>query len=258
MVRVKWIALTAVLAMAALRSPAQGSAFELSFAVDIPAAALSAGAFAISFALTSPPGVRPALGDIGALDRSLMGPYDSALDDFSTVLSYGILAAPASVLFFLPPSWETAWTYAAMYGEAFFLAYGLKDCAKNLFPRYRPYTYYGPVPAGQEDEYRESMPSGHTSLAFMGATFLMTALLEEGVDPKLAWPIIGGGYALACATGALRIASGAHFLSDVAVGAALGGLVGWAVPALHRRRPEAAKASIAIGADGSLRFGFPL
>jgi membrane-associated phospholipid phosphatase len=258
MVGARSIALSAAFAIAAFRSPAQGSAFELSLAADIPAAAVSAGVFALSFALTPGPGDQAALEEIGALDRALMGPYDSALDDLSTVLSYGMLAAPASVLLFIPPSWKTAWTYAAMYGEAFFLTHGLKECAKNLFPRYRPYAYYGPAPAGLEDENRESMPSGHASLAFMGATFLMTALLAEGADPRIAWPVIGGGYALACATGALRIASGAHFLSDVAAGAVLGGAIGWAVPTLHRRRPGTSKVSIAIGTDGSLRLSLPL
>jgi membrane-associated phospholipid phosphatase len=260
MTRARLLAFSCILAMAALRSPAQGSAFELSLGVDIPAAAVSAGAFALSFALTPPPGDQPAIEDIPGFDRAFMGPYDSGLDGLSAILAYGIAIAPASVLLFLPPSWKTAWTYAAMYGEAFFLSYGLKDCVKELFPRYRPYTFYGPSPAGLEDEYRESMPSGHTTIAFMGATFLMASLLAEGVDRRIAWPVIGGGYALACATGALRIASGSHFLSDVAAGAALGGLVGWAVPALHRKRAGTPKAAVAfaVSADGSLRLSIPL
>ncbi len=45
--------------------------------------------------------------------------------------------------------------------------------------------------------------------------------------------IYATGYAIAISTGYLRIAADKHYFTDVAVGAAVGTAVGFAVPALH-------------------------
>ena len=42
------------------------------------------------------------------------------------------------------------------------------------------------------------------------------------------------GLLLATAAGILRIAADKHYFLDVVVGAAAGGLIGWAIPWLHR------------------------
>jgi membrane-associated phospholipid phosphatase len=61
-----------------------------------------------------------------------------------------------------------------------------------------------------------SFPSGHTATAFFGAR-----MLDRSFGKK--YPAIAiGGYALATATGALRIANNKHWASDVAMGAAIG------------------------------------
>jgi hypothetical protein len=64
-----------------------------------------------------------------------------------------------------------------------------------------------------------SYPSGHTSYAFVGATVLYHELRES--QPILAY----SGFALATATGVLRITNDAHWLPDVMAGAAIGILV---------------------------------
>ena len=46
-------------------------------------------------------------------------------------------------------------------------------------------------------------------------------------------PVIAASYSLAAATAAMRVASGCHFVTDVLAGAALGSVIGIAVPALH-------------------------
>ena len=61
-----------------------------------------------------------------------------------------------------------------------------------------------------------SMPSGHTTLAFISATFLF----EEFKDVSI-W--IGvAGYSIATATGVIRMLNNKHWMSDVFVGAGLG------------------------------------
>lgn len=61
-----------------------------------------------------------------------------------------------------------------------------------------------------------SFPSGHTTLAFVSATFVHKEL--GGVSP---WYSIGA-YATATAVGALRIMNNKHWFSDVLVGAGIG------------------------------------
>lgn len=64
-----------------------------------------------------------------------------------------------------------------------------------------------------------SFPSGHTSFAFVGATALYLEFRDT--RPLLAY----SGFAIATATGILRITNNAHWLPDVMAGAAIGMLV---------------------------------
>ncbi len=61
-----------------------------------------------------------------------------------------------------------------------------------------------------------SFPSGHTATAFMGAEFLYQEYKD--VSPWIGY----SGYALAAATGYLRIYNNRHYLNDVLAGAAIG------------------------------------
>jgi membrane-associated phospholipid phosphatase len=77
-----------------------------------------------------------------------------------------------------------------------------------------------------------SFPSGHTTTAFFGAR-----MLDKAYGKK--YPAIAiGGYALASATGALRMANNKHWASDVFMGAAIGitsaEIADWAYPKLKK------------------------
>jgi membrane-associated phospholipid phosphatase len=61
-----------------------------------------------------------------------------------------------------------------------------------------------------------SFPSSHSSVAFANATVLYEEFRE--INPSFAYT----GYGFAVATGSLRLANNAHWLSDVLVGAAIG------------------------------------
>jgi hypothetical protein len=61
-----------------------------------------------------------------------------------------------------------------------------------------------------------SFPSGHTSIAFTGATALYLEYRDS--NPFLAY----SGYGFSTATGMLRITNNKHWLSDVLVGAGIG------------------------------------
>lgn len=63
---------------------------------------------------------------------------------------------------------------------------------------------------------RNSFPSGHTAIAFMGAEFLW----QEYKDVSIWYGI--AGYTIAAGTGAFRIYNNKHWVGDVAFGAGLG------------------------------------
>jgi len=77
-----------------------------------------------------------------------------------------------------------------------------------------------------------SMPSSHTALAFVSATFLH----EEFKDQSIWYSI--AGYSIATAAGALRMLNNEHWMSDVLVGAGLGILTTkvmyWVYPLVKR------------------------
>lgn len=80
---------------------------------------------------------------------------------------------------------------------------------------------------------RNSFPSGHTATAFMGAEFLYKEYKD--VSPWIGY----AGYAVATATGYLRIYNNRHYINDVIAGACIGilsvKLAYWLYPKCFKR-----------------------
>jgi membrane-associated phospholipid phosphatase len=110
----------------------------------------------------------------------------------------------------------------ALVAEATTIATVSNELAKDLAARRRP------------EGGNRSFYSGHTSLAFSVATSAGTIASLRGY-PGAPW-FWAGGMTLATAVGYLRVAGDAHWTTDVVAGAAAGGLIGFAVPWLHRSR----------------------
>jgi membrane-associated phospholipid phosphatase len=163
-----------------------------------------------------------------AVDEAAMFPYDETLDKAS-LAPLGLAAIwPAG--FALVCGKGQPLPAASAYGEALALTYAAKELMKKAFPRDRPYTYEGGTLEGELlEEAEESFPSGHTALAFCGATSFATLALRLAPGaPATPW-LVAGGYAFALGTAVLRVASGCHFVSDALAGAALGSGIGWLV-----------------------------
>lgn len=75
---------------------------------------------------------------------------------------------------------------------------------------------YGIGEKRPDSNQRNSFPSGHTATAFLGAEFMRTEYADA--SPWLAY----SGYAVAAATGYMRILNNRHYFNDVVVGAGLG------------------------------------
>lgn len=170
--------------------------------------------------------------EVNSFDRPFMAPYSKTLDNLSLVPAIAVALSPAVLL--TQPSSEYL-TIGLMYIESFAITYGSKELIKYLVHRERPYMYdvNTPMSLVQDEEHNESFLSGHTALAFNGASFASYVFCKYNPDSKWKIPVIAASYSLAAATAAMRVASGCHFVTDVLAGAALGTVIGIAVPALH-------------------------
>ncbi len=170
--------------------------------------------------------------EVNSFDRPFMAPYSKTLDDLSLVPAIAVALSPAVLL--TQPSSEYL-TIGLMYIESVAITYGSKELIKYLVHRERPYMYDANTPMSlvQDEEHNESFLSGHTALAFNGASFASYVFCKYNPDSKWKIPVIAASYSLAAATAAMRVASGCHFVTDVLAGAALGTVIGIAVPALH-------------------------
>lgn len=170
---------------------------------------------------------------VNAFDRPTMAAFDPELDNLSTGLALSALLTPAVFLSSSNSEWLCIGT---MYVESLLLTWGFKELGKNLISRDRPYMYFSG--ASEEElengDFKRSFPSGHTALAFTGASFSSYVFSSYYPDSPWRLPVTVISYSLACGTGVLRIASGNHYLSDVLAGAALGTLSGVIVPWLHK------------------------
>lgn len=139
----------------------------------------------------------------------------------------------------------------AIFAESMLLTSALTNATKVLTLRTRPYAYT--EPGGKADDVH-SFASGHTSAA-AAATFTAARLIDRQNDlsPAARIGLYGGATAITAGVGALRVAAGMHFPTDVLAGAALGAGIGILLPTLH----EVSSVSVAggTGPSGSVQLG---
>jgi len=177
-------------------------------------------------------------GSINPFDRSMMFSYSSALDAASDITQYSAIMYP--LLLAIDVDASEYWTIGVLYVEALAISFSVKNALKLAFPRYRPYMYYPDPPERliSQKDYKDSFPSGHSTMAFTGASFF--TYLYGLYHPDSPWciPLSVGAYGLATATAVLRVTSGSHFVSDVLMGALIGSVSGFLVPYLHTKSTE--------------------
>jgi len=117
----------------------------------------------------------------------------------------------------------------------------LNQIVKYLAGRERPYAFFGNDLGYPESEDDLSFYSGHASFAFSVVAATVTVAAMRGYPG--AGIAAGVGFTLAAGVGYLRLAADQHYLTDVLVGSAAGGLVGWAVPRIFHPPSSPAPAS---------------
>jgi len=173
--------------------------------------------------------------DVNAFDRGATYRYSTAADEMSDWLVYGLVASPFALVMSAPVR-EDFRTYGTMYVETLVLTLAAAQLTKGLALRTRPYAYNPDVPPDEKStvDVRKSFYSSHTAFAFASAVFMsLTFQAYEPESPLRPW-IWAASLSVATASGVLRYTSGSHFPTDILVGAAIGSLAGFAVPALHR------------------------
>jgi membrane-associated phospholipid phosphatase len=112
--------------------------------------------------------------------------------------------------------------------EAAAAALFLNQVVKLLVGRKRPHVFFKNELGYAESEDNLSFYGGHTSFAFSVTAATVTVAAMRGYAGV--GIVAGVGFTLSAAVGYLRIAADQHYLTDILIGTAVGGLIGWAVP----------------------------
>jgi len=171
---------------------------------------------------------------IWAIDRWSTGTYDEHLSKISDI-PFAISFAVPIGLMATKREWSHVGQISVLYLETMLTTGAAFSLTAGLTNRIRPKTYsddYGTAEKLKSTNTR-SFYSGHTAAA-ASATFFAAKVYSDfypnGKSKGLIW---AGAVIIPAAVGALRIAGGQHFLSDVVVGYGLGALTGILIPHLH-------------------------
>jgi membrane-associated phospholipid phosphatase len=126
---------------------------------------------------------------------------------------------------------SAGWSGALLVVESVSIAMLVNTAVKYAVGRARPYVWMGtPDLYGNPHDANLSFFSGHVTFAFATAVSAGTVFMMQKLPGA---PIVlGVGLGVAAFTSYLRMAAEQHYLTDVLAGAAIGSLVGWAVPVL--------------------------
>ncbi len=182
----------------------------------------------------------------------------------SLVISYPFAVDALGVAWWYRGSDQVAAQMALINTEALTISMGLQSVATVIGSRERPYgrTCGGELDAQSVDctssNRHRSYFSGHTSVAFVGASLTCThhayLQLYGGGTPDTV--VCVSGLALAGLTGFFRIMGDRHYATDVLSGAVIGSATGFLVPWLLHYRGGAGRAAQA--AEGPKHSGLSL
>lgn len=188
--------------------------------------------------------------DLHPMDRWAAGLYSPLLSSTSGAISFGNFLAPFALggidLYRGNQGWGGILTDFILLEEALTFSASFVSYSKAFLKLHpTPLVYGEGIPDDVKLDSRNvsSFFSGHTTAAFTAAVFTgYTYGLKHPGSASVPW-VWGGSLAAATGVGALRIAAGKHFPSDILAGAAVGSLFGYLVPRLHLRKAPKATAS---------------
>lgn len=174
--------------------------------------------------------------NVNGFDRGAIGPYEE--DHLGDAVLYASYAIPLSFAFFNETR-SDIWELTLMYGEVLLLQSSINGIVKGTVQRVRPYVYddQSPVDDKLTKHARISFFSGHTSMT-AAITFFTARVATEYVESNSVRILIWTGAALLpVVTAVSRVNTHWHFPTDVMAGYAIGALIGYFIPELHKARP---------------------
>lgn len=217
---------------------AQGAPYRASWA-DVAVVGGAAVVAALPSLFELPKGAPPCApcdpASLPAIDRWVVGFESGAADVASDVLVAGVVAG--SVYWSVSgTSSERARGNLVVLGKSVAFTEVAVQWLKVATHRSRPVLYGDEAAAAAADpDSRTSFPSGHTAATFALATSYAVAAHRQHLAHATRNSAIL--YAAAVTIGALRVAAGKHFPTDVVAGAALGAGIGWLTVELHPTLP---------------------
>jgi membrane-associated phospholipid phosphatase len=172
--------------------------------------------------------------NVPAFDRAYVGRWDPDFEKLSDVFLASSLVFPTALML---SNRNDAKTLGLMYAETLVLATGGVNLSKGVAQRYRPfvYGYRAPLRYRLEKDAKRSFFSGHA--AEIASSLVFTAKVYSDYHPDSRYqPYVWGVAIIGAISGSwLRVEAGLHFPSDAVAGMLWGGLIGYAVPALHHK-----------------------
>lgn len=212
-------------------------AHELRLELDLPIVLLGGAAASSFFFLSEAPGVACApscdKSKINALDRGAAGLYDPSWSTVGDIATASTIAAPLLVIV-LDEGLLNGLNDDLVVAEAALLTSAMQVALSYAVARPRPrvYSTEAPVEDRTDANAARSFFSGHVANTVATSVATLRTFQRLG-KPGLGWLMLGAGLAGSSLVGVSRVASGAHFPSDVLVGAAVGVGAGLAIPAMH-------------------------
>jgi len=196
----------------------------------------------------------------GNLSKSVRWSNPITANAISNVMQYVV---PAGVMGFgLIQAYRfddpaAGWSSVMLITQATSLAMLTNVIVKYSVGRARPYVWQGNpelYPATVTDA-NVSFFGGHTTFVFAVVVSGSTLFFMQGM-PGAPY-VLGVGLAAAVFTSYLRMAADKHYLTDNLAGAAVGSLIGWAVPYLfHRPGKGAPQAGDLLPAPGGIAIAW--
>jgi hypothetical protein len=216
----------------------RGSIYRLNLALDIPIVAVGAIGTAVPFLMSSTVVDRRCPcdpGHVNSLDHLAIGNHSSTASVIGDVTVGLAVAAPVALELLTVRPMPTLFEDLGVFAEVMAVNGGLVTLAKFTVQRPTPQTYAGDPERVHSPGGYLSFYSGHTSFTFASLSFAAVTLSVR--NRQVVWPwivtgVTGGGVAAA------MVLAGAHFPTDVAMGALAGTAVGVTIPLLHLRSSQ--------------------
>lgn len=231
-------------------------AFQLYSEIDIPVLVISA-AFASARMLRTQqaycaPRCDPA--ELNGLDRQTAGFWNPSWAVVSDIGALSLMAGSATVLA-ADEGVLVGLNDAVVVAQSALLATAGPTMLTIAAGRPRPFLYGDAAPADVRTgaDAGLSFISSHTSVSFAIVTSTYMAMKRRHPDAVTKWLVLGIGVPIASTVAAARVMAGRHFVTDVVLGALVGGAMGIVIPALHdspvRVLPRVDKNTAAIAVE---------